>query len=70
MTEKRFQVQIETNQKSACIFDTKTVKVYMLVRFTRLDKRESRKTYIHNLYEVCDLLNNLYDDYLRKGALE
>lgn len=60
MTEnKRFLVQIEKNNRSACILDTETIQVYMLVKFSRFDKKESKKAYIENLYEVCNLLNDL-----------
>ena len=35
MTEKRFTVQIEKNNKSACILDTEDINVYMLVKFAK-----------------------------------
>ena len=70
MTEKRFQVQIEKNEKSACILDTETIQVYMLAIFHRLDSKKSRKAYIANLYEVCDLLNGLVDEKQGKEYLQ
>ena len=64
MNEKRFSVQIEKSvevvgkkPKSACIFDKQENKVYMLTLFTRLDSKKSVKTYIDNLFEIVDVLN-------------
>lgn len=62
MTEnKRFEVMIEKGEKSACIFDIETTTVYLLVKFTKLDRRASKKSYIDELYRVCDVLNDLND---------
>ena len=64
MSEKRYSVQIEKSvevvgkkPKSACIFDKQENKVYMLTLFTRLDSKKSVKTYIDNLFEIVDVLN-------------
>ena len=65
MTGKRFTVQIEKNNKSACILDTEDIKVYMLVKFNRFDKKKAKDTYIQNLYEVCNLLNDLNNRRVR-----
>lgn len=69
MSEKRFSVQIEKSvevvgkkPKSACILDKKEEKVYLLAIFTRRDSKESVKTYIEQLYEVANLLNELSGD--------
>ena len=68
MSEKRFEVMIENNieigkkPKSACILDKKEEKVYLLAIFTRRDSKESVKTYIEQLYEVTNLLNELSGD--------
>ena len=68
MNEKRFSVLIEKSvevvgkkPKSVCIFDKQENKVYMLTLFTRLDRRKSVKTYIDNLFEIVDLLNELVE---------
>lgn len=70
MSVERFLVQIEKNNKSACILDTETVKVYMLMNFGRFDKKESKLAYIDNLYELSDLLNCLVEENQRKGVLD
>lgn len=60
MTKKpRFIVQIETNNNSACILDTETHKIYLLVRFKMYDRQNNKEAYIHNLYEICELMNEL-----------
>ena len=67
MTEnKRFKVMIEKGQKSACIFDKETSSVYLLTKFTKLDRRASKKAFIDDLYRICDLLNDLND---RRGRI-
>ena len=68
MSEKRFSVQIEKSvevvgkkPKSACILDKKTMQVYMLAVFSRLDRKKEISNYIDGLYEVVNLLNELVE---------
>lgn len=64
MSDKRFLVEIEEKNRSACILDTETVQVYMLARFGRFEKTEMN-IYIENLYDVCNLMNSLIDEKQR-----
>lgn len=68
MENKRFTVQIEKNNRSACILDTETIKVYMLAEFGRFDSKKSKNAYITNLYEVANLMNELDTDNKRLKA--
>lgn len=68
MKEKRFSVQIEKSvevvgkkPKSACIFDTETMQVYMLAVFSRFDRKKDIQSYIDGLYELVNLLNELVE---------
>ena len=62
MTEnKRFLVQIEKNKRSACILDTETIEIYMLVKFGRTDTKTKKKGFVDELYRLCNLLNDLND---------
>jgi len=54
MTEKQYKVMMNEQNKSACIFDTKNEKVYMLAFFEQIAEMND---YIINLQEVVDLLN-------------
>jgi len=54
MTEKQYKVMMYEQNKSACIFDTKNEKVYMLAFFEQIAEMND---YIINLQEVVDLLN-------------
>ena len=59
MTEKRFKVMVNEQNKSACILNTKTEQVYMLAL---LENDGEMNNYIINLQEVVDLLNGDNDD--------
>lgn len=61
MTAKRFIVEIEKNKRSACILDTETIELYMLVKFSRTDTKTKKKGFIDELYRLCNLLNDLED---------
>lgn len=66
MTEKkRFLVQIEKNNRSACILDTETLEIYMLVRFGRTDTKTKKKAFIDELYRLESLLNDLNSRVVR-----
>lgn len=58
MTEKQYKVMMNERNKSACIFDTKNEKVYMLAFFEQIGEMND---YIVNLQEVVDLLNGDYE---------
>ena len=53
----KYVVEVEKNMKSACILDTETLQVYMLVKFTILDLKKHRYAFIEELHRICRLLN-------------